>query len=271
MADKEEKVYIARLAEQAERYDEMVDAMKMIAQMGVGLTQEERNLLSVAYKNVIGARRASWRIVSSLEFKGKEKGEEGENEILTTQYRQAIEKELQGICTEILDLLDKDLIPSAHPTETEEKGNNEGNESYVFYYKMKGDYLRYLAEFSTATDRKEAAENSLVAYKSASDKATLTLQPTHPIRLGLALNFSVFYYEILNSPERACRLAKQAFDDGVTELDGLPEENYKDSTLIMQLLRDNLTLWTSDMQGDGAANADKVENQIEVEDVDGEK
>ena len=66
---------------------------------------------------------------------------------------------------------------------------------------------------------------------------------------GLALNFSVFYYEILNSPDRACRLAKTAFDDAIAELDTLSEESYKDSTLIMQLLRDNLTLWTSDMQG----------------------
>lgn len=71
------------------------------------------------------------------------------------------------------------------------------------------------------------------------------------LRLGLALNFSVFYYEILNSPDRACRLAKAAFDDAIAELDTLSEESYKDSTLIMQLLRDNLTLWTSDMQGDG--------------------
>lgn len=115
----------------------------------------------------------------------------------------------------------------------------------------KGDYHRYLAEFATAADRKEAAENSLVAYKSASDIAMNELAPTHPIRLGLALNFSVFYYEILNSAERACRLAKAAFDDAIAELDTLSEESYKDSTLIMQLLRDNLTLWTSDMQGEG--------------------
>lgn len=79
------------------------------------------------------------------------------------------------------------------------------------------------------------------------------MTPTHPIRLGLALNFSVFYYEILNSPDRACHLAKQAFDDAIAELDSLSEESYRDSTLIMQLLRDNLTLWTSSDGGDQEA------------------
>ena len=83
--------------------------------------------------------------------------------------------------------------------------------------------------------------------------AQTELTPTHPIRLGLALNFSVFYYEILNSPDRACHLAKQAFDDAIAELDSLSEESYRDSTLIMQLLRDNLTLWTSSDGGDAEA------------------
>lgn len=113
---------------------------------------------------------------------------------------------------------------------------------------MKGDYHRYLAEFSVGEKRKESADKSLEAYKAASEVAVTELPPTHPIRLGLALNFSVFYYEILNSPDRACHLAKQAFDDAIAELDTLSEESYKDSTLIMQLLRDNLTLWTSDME-----------------------
>ena len=112
----------------------------------------------------------------------------------------------------------------------------------------KGDYKRYIAEFSEGDDRKKEAESSLIAYKDASDMAS-NLTTTNPIRLGLALNFSVFYYEILNSPDRACRLAKAAFDDAIAELDTLEEESYKDSTLIMQLLRDNLTLWTADMDG----------------------
>ena len=87
-------------------------------------------------------------------------------------------------------------------------------------------------------------------HQNATDVAQTELTPTHPIRLGLALNFSVFYYEILNSPDRACHLAKQAFDDAIAELDSLSEESYRDSTLIMQLLRDNLTLWTSSDGGE---------------------
>lgn len=92
-------------------------------------------------------------------------------------------------------------------------------------------------------------------FQSATDVAQTELTPTHPIRLGLALNFSVFYYEILNSPDRACHLAKQAFDDAIAELDSLSEESYRDSTLIMQLLRDNLTLWTSSDSTEGEATA----------------
>merc|ERR1719419_1546602 len=138
---------------------------------------------------------------------------------------------------------------------------------------MKGDYHRYLAEFASGSDRKDAAENSLAAYKAATDVATTELPSTHPIRLGLALNFSVFYYEILNSPERACRLAKAAFDEAIAELDTLSEESYKDSTLIMQLLRDNLTLWTSDVQAEGGDEGESgdANGKKEVQDVEDEE
>lgn len=227
---------MAKLSEQAERYDEMVNFMKEVAKLGVELTVEERNLLSVAYKNVIGARRASWRIVSSIEAKEENKGNESQVKKIK-EYRVKIENELGDVCSDILMVLDQHLIPAA-----------EAGESKVFYYKMKGDYHRYLAEFSMGEKRKEAASLAHDSYKSATDVAQTELAPTHPIRLGLALNFSVFYYEILNSPDRACHLAKQAFDDAIAELDTLSEESYKDSTLIMQLLRDNLTLWTSDLQ-----------------------
>ncbi|XP_077252208.1 14-3-3-like protein D [Tasmannia lanceolata] len=241
-------VYIAKLAEQAERYDEMVDSMKNVAKLDVELTVEERNLLSVGYKNVIGARRAAWRILSSIEQKEEAKGNE-QNAKRIKEYRHKVELELSGICNDIMTVIDEHLIPSS-----------SAGESAVFYYKMKGDYYRYLAEFKSGSERKEAADQSLKAYQAASSSAEADLSPTHPIRLGLALNFSVFYYEIMNSPERACHLAKQAFDEAISELDTLSEESYKDSTLIMQLLRDNLTLWTSDIPEDGAEDSQRMDS-----------
>ncbi|KAL6762835.1 14-3-3 protein [Haematococcus lacustris] len=252
-SEREDAVYLARLAEQAERYDEMVGEMNKVAKLvhDQELSVEERNLLSVAYKNVIGARRTSWRTISSIEQEEESKGNGDYVQIIRT-YGKLVEKELDDICTSILQLLDEHLIPTAST-----------GESKVFYLKMKGDYHRYLSEFKTGADRKEAAEHTLLAYKAAQDIALVDLPPTHPIRLGLALNLSVFYYEIFNSPERACQLAKQAFDEGIAELDSLSEESYKDSTLLMQLLRDNLTLWMSDMQDS------EVQGDLKVEDTDG--
>merc|ERR1712093_116935 len=89
-SEREENVYMAKLSEQAERYDEMVEAMKKVATTDVELTVEERNLLSVAYKNVIGARRASWRIISSIEQKEETKGNE-EHVKMIKEYRRKVE------------------------------------------------------------------------------------------------------------------------------------------------------------------------------------
>lgn len=249
MENREDRVYEAKLAEQTERYDEMVDSMNDVAKFDVELTVEERNLLSVAYKNVIGARRASWRIINSIE----QKLSPGIKKDLALAYKKTVEKELDDISKNILDVLETHLLPHAHTTA-----------SKIFYLKMKGDYNRYLAEFKDDKDKENAAGVSLKAYQDAVELSQSDLAPTHPIRLGLALNFSVFYYEILNSPENACRLAKAAFDDAIAELDNLSEESYKDSTLIMQLLRDNLTLWTSDFnQGEEEGEDNKAEQELQ--------
>jgi 14-3-3 protein epsilon len=233
---REDNVFLAKLAESAERYDDMVEAMKEVAKAGQELSVEERNFLSVAYKNLIGVRRAAWRIISSIEQK-QSKDESHANKIKA--YRAKIESELTNICRDVLAVIDTYLLPIA-----------SNGEAKVFYHKMKGDYHRYLAEISVDSARKAASQDSLTSYQTASEIAQRDLPSTDPVRLGLALNFSVFYYEILNSPEKACALAKQAFDEAIAEIDTLKEDAYKDSTLIMQLLRDNLTLWNSDLQNE---------------------
>jgi len=234
MANRDKEVYFAKLAEQAERYDEMADHMENVGKLGGELSVEERNLLSVAYKNAVGSRRAAWRIITSVEQKEKGKGNDA-NAAFAKEFCQKVEGELQKICDAILGLLDGNLIDKA-----------SNGESKVFYQKMKADYYRYIAEFTAGDAKAKAAKSAEDAYADAAKVAEQDLTVTHPIRLGLALNYSVFLYEVMSKPDEACTMARKAFEDAIAELDNVAEDSYKDSTLIMQLLRDNLTLWTSD-------------------------
>lgn len=210
--------------------------MKQVAvKAGGPLTVEERNLLSVGYKNVVGSRRAAWRVIATVEQKEASRDDTPQRAARLSDIaanKAKVEGELETICGDILSLLDDHLLPKAG-----------AGENQVFLLKMKGDYLRYLAEFLQGDKRDQVADKAHAAYQQAMQVAIAELAPTQPIRLGLALNYSVFHYEIRSSPAEACSLAKQAFDEALSQIDSLSEDSYKDSTLIMQLLKDNLSLW----------------------------
>jgi 14-3-3 protein beta/theta/zeta len=210
--------------EKSEHYEDMVNAMKNMAMSKkVELTVEERDLFSKAYKNLIGHHRSAWQSASKVA------------NAITKQQLKKIEKEIRDICNEVLTLVDKVLIPNANTTD-----------GRIFFKKMKGDYYRYLAEVAAGDERQKMIKESQRFYDEAFDNAKKSLSPTSPVRLDVALNFSIFYYEILNAPGRACCLAKQAFDDAIEKLDTLDDENYKDSMLMIQFLRDNIMRWTTD-------------------------
>ncbi|KAF9210619.1 hypothetical protein BGZ59_009196 [Podila verticillata] len=218
-SERETNVYMAKVAEQSERYDEMVSYMKEITKHHVQLTLEERNLLSVAFKNLVGARRASWRIVTSIE--GKEASNNNTERVEHLKpYRAKIEDELNLTCADILRILDEDVIPFVD--------SDDKDECNVFYYKIA-----------------QATEDAKKAYVTATESSG-NLHCTHPIRLGLALNYSVFMFEILEDRQLALTTAKTAFDEAVSALESLEETSYKDAALIMQLLRDNLSLWAAE-------------------------
>ena len=228
---RDQLIVMAKLAEQSERFEEMLVCMKRVVKASADLSAEERNLLSVAYKNVIGSRRSSWRTLSSMDQKEATQRTTSIGPLIK-QYKAQVEAELGEICEDILNLLEKFLIPSA-----------QTEEAKVFYYKMKGDYHRYYAEVDSTGAQRDAAHDS---YAKATEFA-VALPAASPVRLGLALNFSVFYYEILKTPAKGCELARQAFEDAVSDQTMIDEDQHKESTLIMQLLRDNLALWTEDM------------------------
>ena len=239
MSSKEELIYKAKVCEQTERFEDMIEAMKQVVTMTTEeLTVEERNLLSVAYKNTVGSRRTAWRALSAIEQKEESKG--GKHTPLLRDYKKKIEEELSKFCNDILDLIDKVIVPKADKAE-----------SKVFFKKMKGDYYRYISEYASGDLHKKVSQEALQTYNEATTDAE-ELKKTNPIRLGLALNFSVFHYEVLNDPQKACTMAKTAFDDAIGEIEELGDDEYKDSTTIMQLIRDNLTLWSSELdEGEG--------------------
>jgi 14-3-3 protein epsilon len=133
MTTKEDLLYIAKIAEQSERFEDMIENMKKVLQIQPELTVEERNLLSVAYKNNLGGRRSAYRVLESLEKK-EEKKDNGGHVAFIREYKKKVESELIGICNEIIDIVDKTLIPAAKDAE-----------AIVFYKKMKGDYYRYIS------------------------------------------------------------------------------------------------------------------------------
>ena len=232
---REEYVYLAKLYERAEKFDGMVKWIGKYVEIDPNLSLDERNFLSAGYKNLIGGRRTSWRLLNSLERKEEKKGNT-QNLSYINEVKNKVEDEMRKICDDLQTVLDKYLIPAAKDVETK-----------VFYMKLKGDYYRYRAEFTGGSENENATNQAENIYKAAYE-ISKDIPISSSTRLGLALNFSVFYYEIRNNKEEACKIAKNAFEESIKILDELEKNNKaKDTILIIQLLKENLILWNNEM------------------------
>ena len=228
-------ITLARITEQAERPEETIKYMETIIQnKKEDLTIEERNILSSAYKSCVSNRRNAWRNIYAIEL--KERNNNGKYLEYVETLRKKIGEELYKLCENVFKIIDEYLLKRA-----------SSDESKVFYLKMKADYYRYLSEISTGEKNIEVANNSMNSYKQANELAS-KLPCTNPIKLGLALNYSVFYYEVKNDPKTACEIANEAFDLAIRQLENIEDEQYKDSTTILQLLKENIDMWKGDIQ-----------------------
>nr|VWO95225.1 Cellulose-growth-specific protein [Ganoderma boninense] len=241
-------LFLAKVADQAERYHDqhaLLDSQDVVAQLkdiindnNAQLTIDERNLLSIAYKNLTANLRESWRTIDALQKREALSSSRHQVKLMRVQ-KERIEKDLDKVCRDVVDLLERYLIPAA-----------SNGEEKVFYSKMRGDYYRYLAELTRLNSREDLAKASLEAYKSAYQHALATLPATHPTRLGLALNFAVYFHDIMRSPEHACHLAKHAFDEAIAAAvsdASVAMANIEDVLTILQLMRDDLILWQGEI------------------------
>jgi len=231
----EEKIFMVRVAEQAERFDDMFAFLKeVIALKDQDFTTEERNLLSVGFKNLIGANRTAIRTIAAIEQNPKYTKYNGALET----YKKKIETELYEQCMSIVNLVKDKCLAKA-----------SNSESKAFFHKMAGDYYRYIAESATGAKLEEVKVGAEEQYSAAQKISDVDLGACNPIRLGLALNFSVFYYEVKNDHSKACQLGEQALQNALDKIDECDEETFRDAKSIIELLKENLSLWKENSGG----------------------
>jgi len=233
MVNVEEKIFLARVAEQAERFEDMVDYLEeVLTQKGGEVNADERNLLSVAFKNLISSKRAACRTISAIEQNPKYSKFNG----ALMEYKGKIEEQLRADCQKIIDMINTRVL-----------GGSCSDEAKAFFVKMVGDYYRYIAENAKDALLEDVKGKAKAAYEQAN---AIDLPACNPIKLGLALNFSVFNYEVLKDHAKACELADTALQSALDKIDELEEDDFRDAKSIIELLKENLTLWKEEEEGD---------------------
>lgn len=240
---REEYIYLSKLYERAERFEDMVKVIKSIIQLDPKLSKEERNILSASYKSMIADKRSSWILLNRMEKQESKKNNLNQvSHIKEIKFH--IENELVTICNDIQQLIDKNLLANA-----------DNIESKVFYLKLKGDYYRYICEISkndvqTFEDNAKKAEE---AYRNAFDLANDKdngLKYSNDGKIGLALNYAVFLYEVKGMKKEGCNLAKMTLNEAMKCLEYIEKNNKKDTLFLIQLIKENLIFWSSEMNED---------------------
>ncbi len=204
-----------------------------MAESNEDVSVDVRNLLSVGFKNLIGSRRAAWRTVSAIEQNKKYEQYSSK----CAEYKAKIEKELSRLCEDIIKAVNEYSLKRANTPE-----------SKAFYLKMIGDYYRYIAECVKGDKLAEVTQKALEFYTQANEVAK-ELPSYNSTRLGLSLNFSVFYYELKNDSKKACELAQEALDGAKADIESMDNDEARDAISIVELLKENLDLW-KEAEGD---------------------
>ena len=232
-------LYLMKLFQRTERYPEMVKAINKYIEQNPKLSKNEQKLLVDGYKNIISDKRNSLRLLQNLMKKEEEEAKLVNHKKQINIIKEKIQNELLTIFKEIHSILDKYLIP-----------NSQDSEAKILYMKIKADYYRYHCEFAEGDEFEEAKNNALKTYKEAYDIALKDINIYNSIRLGLALNYSVFEYEIIDNKNEAYDIAQKAYDDAMKVVDDVEKDRTSDNLLLIQLLKENLNMWNNEMEGD---------------------
>ena len=231
---REEFVYLSKLYDKAERYPDMIKSIKQMIEINPKLNKEECDILSTGYKNMISDKRSSWKILQSMERKEKKIKSKIIPQI--REIKSHIEKEIRDVCNDLQALVDKYLLPNA-----------DDHENEVCFYKLKADYYRYICEFAVGKELEENLSKSDEFYKKAQNISIKNLPVNNCTRVGLALNYAIFLYEVKGEKKNAFDIAKKTFDESMKFVDDLEKPKWRDTLIIIQLLKETLIFWSSEM------------------------
>ena len=233
--DKREKyIYLSKLYTKAELYKEVINFIKEFIKLKPKLNKEECDIISNGFKNLLTDKRSSWSVLHSMERKEKKKRINTVKEI--KEIKKHIEKEIREVCVELQNLLDKYLLP-----------NNDDDDILVFLYKLKADYYRYICEFAEEDEFKENLSKAEEFYKKAYDISEKKLPVINCNRVSLALNYAIFLYEVKKDKKGGFDLAQNTFKENMKFYNDLEQPKYRDTLLIIQLLKENIIFWNSEM------------------------
>ena len=231
---REELIFLSKLYTKAELYKEVINFIKEFIKLNPKIEKEECDIISTGFKNMISDKRASWFTLNSMEHKEKKKKRNTVKEI--KEIKNHIENEIRETCKELQDLIDKELLPK-----------NEEDEILVFLYKLKADYFRYICEFAEGNEYQDNLIKAEEYYKKAYEIADKKLPIINCNRVSVALNYSIFLYETKKDKKSGFDIAQNTFKESMKFIDDLEKPKYRDTLLIIQLLKENIIFWNSEM------------------------
>lgn len=227
--NKDDLIEMVKLCQCTNRFSEMAAIMKQIIQMGVLLSEEEREFLLIAYKSKVDANRNSIQNITMVQNSIKE----FHQKVIIDRYKKTIVNELIDICFDLLTLIDDYLLPYTNDIEGQ-----------IFYLRIKGDFGRYLAEVAIGNQWDVAVEIAEESYKAALHLSSNHLLPVHPIHLSLIVNYSIFLYDILGQRIYSYEYSNNALDNAIKCLPGnLNAIQLKISMKLMAIIYDNIQYW----------------------------
>ena len=234
---REEYIYLSKLYSKAEEYKKVLEFIEEFIKLNPKLDKEECDIVSTGFKNMISDKRSSWFTLNSMERKEKKKKKNTVKEI--KEIKSHIENELRETCNKLQEIIDKYLLP-----------NNEEDDTIVFLLKLKADYFRYICEFAEGKEFEYNLNKAEEYYKKAFEISEKKLPIINCNRVSIGLNYAIFLYEVKKDRMAGFDVAQNIFKESMKFIDDLEKSKFRDTLLIIQLLKENIIFWNSEMSED---------------------